>query len=447
MGRATTTARETIESLPPGVWRFRGLLPHVQSESIVTLGEGGTPLLPASRLGKELGLTNLRIKDETRNPTGSFIDRGATIVVSLAKDRGIKECGCITTGNLGASLGAYCAKAGILARIAISPTTDMGKLYQMLAYGAQIEAHARHKDWRPANTHSLRVTAGNPYLLEGEKTTGFEIAQDLGWDTPDAIVVPVGTGGHLSMIWEAMVQLRASGLIKNIRSRLVGVQFPGSANMMSAAPVETRNGSKRSTYTELEESEPYFIEEARRSMKESGGAGLVTSVEDAVRATAVLARTEGIFAEPASASVVACLEKALRTGVFKRDDNIVCVITGAGLKDTKAVSRLSKAVKRVPLRAPTDVARMQIGETKLEILQLLTQGERYGYALWRTISMERSITTASIYQHLEELEVLGLLRKLGTESRGGRERVPYELTRKGSDFLRIAGELDKGRIK
>jgi threonine synthase len=447
VGRTKSIARDAIETLPPGVWRYKELLPPMESESVVSLGEGGTPLLPAKRLGRELGLTNLLIKDETRNPTGSFIDRGATIVVSLAKERGFEECGCLTTGNLGASLGAYCAKAGILARITISPSTDMGKLYQMLAYGAQIEAQARHKDWRPSNAHSLRVTAGNPYLLEGEKTTGFEIVHDLGWGTPDAIVVPVGTGGHLSMIWEAMVQLKAAGLMTSVRSRLVGVQFPGSANMMSPPPAERRSGSKESPYTELEESEPYFIEEARRSMRESRGAGLVTSVEDAVRATAVLARTEGIFAEPASASVIACVRQALKTGVVKRDDCIVCVITGAGLKDTKAVSRLSKAVKRVPLRAPTDVARMQVGETKLDILQLLVEGETYGYALWQAISMERSITTASIYQHLEELEVLGLVRKLGADSRGGRERVPYELTRKGSDFLRVAGELEKRRIK
>jgi threonine synthase len=388
-----------------------------------------------------LGLSNLLIKDETRNPTGSFIDRGTTVLMSLAKERGFEECDCITTGNLGASLAAYCAKAGIIAKIRISPSTDMGKLYQMLAYGAQIEAHER-SGVGGRGPRSLVVTAGNPYLLEGEKTTGLEIVHELGWGTPDIVVVPVGTGGHLSMIWEAMVQLRDSGLVRELRSRLFGVQFPGSAAMMSglAGPVR---GAARGGYTELEESEPYFIEEATRAMKESGGGGLVTSVEDAVRATTVLARTEGIFAEPASASVVACLRSALKSEVIHKDDTIVCVITGAGLKDTKAVSRLSKAIRRVSLREAGEVARMQVGETKLRILQLLAGGERYGYALWQNISLERRISTASIYQHLQELEELGLLRRAGAVTRGGREVVPYELSRKGSEFLRMAGRLEK----
>ncbi|HUI86590.1 MAG TPA: pyridoxal-phosphate dependent enzyme, partial [Nitrososphaerales archaeon] len=108
---------ERFEEIPLGVWRYSLLLPVVSAGTRVTLGEGGTPLLPARRLGAELGLENLLLKDESRNPTGSFIDRGATVLVSLAKSRGVKECTCVTTGNLGASLAAYCAKAGIAARV------------------------------------------------------------------------------------------------------------------------------------------------------------------------------------------------------------------------------------------------------------------------------------------------------------------------------------------
>jgi len=158
----------------------------------VSLGEGGTPLLKAERLGAELGVANLMIKDETRNPTGSFLDRGSTVLLSLARRRRVKECVCLTTGNLGASLAAYCAKAGIDARIRVHSSTDRGKLYQMLAYGADVDSSTRPLQGESSGV--LPVTAGNPYLLEGEKTTGFEVVQDLGWAAPDVIVVPVGTG-------------------------------------------------------------------------------------------------------------------------------------------------------------------------------------------------------------------------------------------------------------
>lgn len=119
--KITDVSRSEIDKLPPGVWRFRMFLPDVPSGRVVTLGEGGTPLLPAKRLGADLGLENLMIKDETMNPTGSFIDRGSTVLVSLAKERGVRSFSCVTTGNLGASLAAYSAKAGIETEIRINP--------------------------------------------------------------------------------------------------------------------------------------------------------------------------------------------------------------------------------------------------------------------------------------------------------------------------------------
>jgi len=131
--------RSDIEAHPSGVWRFGAFLPEIPERYIVTLGEGATPLLPARRLGEELGLNDLWIKDETRNPTGSFIDRGSTVLVSLAKQRGVESISCTTTGNLGASLSAYCAKAGIDIETRIHPNTDHGKMYQMIAYGARVE--------------------------------------------------------------------------------------------------------------------------------------------------------------------------------------------------------------------------------------------------------------------------------------------------------------------
>ena len=434
-------SREELENLAPGVWRFRAFLPELPAEETVSLGEGGTPLLRAERLGKELGLDNLMIKDESRNPTGSFIDRGSTVLVSLARHRGFKECSCITTGNLGASLSAYCAKAGVAARIRIQPSTDRGKLYQMLAYGAQIEATSRDEGRQP-NGGSLLVTAGNPYILEGEKTTGFEIVHDLGWRTPDFVVVPVGTGGHISMIWRAIAQLRDCSLVTTAECRLLGVQLEGSAPILGRSR-KREPRLPRSPFTELEESEPFFRREVLRAMDESRGMGLTTTTSEAIRATGLLARTEGIFAEPASASAVAAIQAAISRGFIKREDEVVCVITGAGLKDTKAVSRLARAARRVSAREDNALARIQIGETKLELLRLLAGGPSYGYEMWRLLSRERGITTASVYQHLTELETFSLVRRAGSTTARGRERVLYSLTRRGSDFLRIAEKVER----
>jgi len=434
--------RDEFDDLPAGVWRYRALLPKIPVEDIVTLGEGGTPLLRAERLGNELGLPNLFIKDESRNPTGSFMDRGSTVLLSLAKERGVEECTCFTTGNLGASLAAYCAKAGLKARVRVHPNTDQGKLYQMLAYGAEIEATTHHAS-RVQDRFSLAVTAGNPYLLEGEKSTAFELVHDLGWKTPDVIVVPVGTGGHLSMIWRAIGQLRLAGLLNVSRCRLVGVQLGETPPSKGRSRVNRPALTHSLPVAELEESEPFFRNEANRAIEESNGATVTTTPNDTLIATSLLAKTEGIFAEPASASVVASLAEAARDGYILKDETVVCVVTGAGLKDTRAVSRLARETRRVAPREPYALPGPQIGGTKFLLLRLLDRRPSYGYELWSQIGSERRITTASVYQHLTELEGFGMVRRRGSVPAKGRERIIYELTKRGVDFLRIAGKLER----
>ena len=387
-GERPSVDREGLERLPPGVWRYRALLPKTVARDVVSLGEGGTPLLRSSRLGSELGFGHLLIKDESRNPTGSFMDRGSTVLASLAKERGVKTCTCVTTGNLGASLAAYCAKAGIAAEIRIRPNTDRGKLYQMIAYGARIETSSKPAKKGESDDRSISVTAGNPYILEGEKTTCFEIVQDLGWKTPDVILVPVGTGGHLSMFWRALRQLKDSGLIDRSGCRLVGVQFPGSAPASGGPRRAKYTDQVEEPFTELEESEPLLRSEAIRAMKESGGCWVETTARETIDATGLLARTEGIFAEPAAASVVASLQTAKSQGLIDADETIVCVITGAGLKDTKAISRIAKATRQVVVKEDYSVARLQIGKTKLRLLRSLASKPRFGYELWKELRRE-----------------------------------------------------------
>lgn len=432
--------RSQLEGPPDGVWRYKAFLPQVPTADVVSLGEGGTPLLRAERLGNEIGLRDLWIKDESRNPTGSFIDRGSTLLLSLARGRGVEEVACHTTGNLGASLAAYCARAGMKAHVSIQSGVDRGKLYQMLAYGAELDV--RPGDGTRGRTdRSLHVTAGNPFLLEGEKTTGFEIVEEFGWNSPDVIVVPVGTGGHLSMIWRAMHQLMEAGLVGST-CRLFGVRVDGGLDRKQG-----RAGSRRAqrggfTLPELEEAEPSFRKEAEESVAKSGGGTLTAAAGDTIEATGMLASTEGIFAEPSAASVISSLPIALDSGFIDRSERVVCVITGAGLKDTNAVTKLARRARKGVLDEPYPATSPAMGRTKVALLRYLSGRPSYGYELWRLLRARRSISTASVYQHLSELEGSGMVRKKGAFVSKGRERVVYELTARGHHFLKIAKGLE-----
>ena len=430
--------RSQLEASPAGVWRYAPFLPGLAREDIVSLGEGGTPLLQSERLGVELGLRHLMIKDESRNPTGSVMDRGSTVLLSLAKRGGIRECECDTTGNLGASLAAYCAKAGVRAAIRVHPNVDRGKLYQMLAYGAEIEPEQRRNG--PSRRHgSLQVSAGNPFILEGEKTTGFEVVHELDWKIPDVIVVPMGTGGHLTMIWRAICELRAAGLAEG-GCRLLGVRL--------GTPFGGQ-GSRRRARNEADfplaelESEPLFGAEAAASVAESRGATLGVTPKDMIDATGLLARTEGIFAEPSASSVVAAIEVALEGGHIDRSETVVCIITGAGLKDTKSVMKLAKEARTPGAGIPFAGATPAMGKTKVALLGMLREGPGYGYELRMKLSVDRAISTASVYQHLAELVEAGMVRRKGTVAAKGRERVVYEITGRGAELLKLAGRLEE----
>lgn len=416
---------DLFESRPPGVWRYREFLPDPRSEK-VTLGEGATPLLHAKRVGERLGLKQLLIKDETRNPTGSFFDRGSTVFVSIAKSINVRRIKCTTTGNLGASLSAYAAKAGIEAEISILPNVDIGKLYQMLAYGAKVEVVNEDKG---ISINDIEIDASNPFLLYGEKTTGYEIIQDLGWEKPDVIILPVGTGGHLTMIWRAIRELENAGLVSDGKCRMIGVQAEAQGPRWTG-------GSSYLSISELEESKPVFIDNALKAIRESGGAILRVSVDEAVRAMAELARYEGIFAEPASASVISALFKVSNTGLLNSDDRVVAIITGSGLKEARMITKVAR-VPRGAARFEPELTPIKLGRTKAKIMELLRNGPLFGYSIWKGLLRYRSITIPSVYQHLSELERYSLIRKYGVSMEKNRQRVYYELTRKGIEFLEL----------
>lgn len=439
----------------PGVWKYHELLPVSDESKIVSLGEGGTFLHKCDRLAEELRLRNLFIKDETTNPTGAFIDRGATVEVSKAKEFGFKSVCCATTGNLGASLAAYSAKAGLKCTVFIPSGVDLGKLYQIIAYGADAEPTENYEEAFSKATQligkSYLVAPSNPFFLEGEKTTGYEICEQLEWNTPSRIIVPMGHGGHISMIWKAIEELFHIGFIAETSVMMTGVQAKGCAPIVEAYEGNektVRPVDKIQTFArDLGVKNPLQGYLALQAIKESKGIAISVSDKEIIDATKLLAKTEGIFAEPAATSTIAALKKLLEMEKIDRSEKIVCVITGLGLKDPATARRLvervremEKLIKQVEERKLTT----KLGRTKLCILEILSSRELYGYGIWKEVKKRYStiIKIPSIYQHLSELEVLGLIKRDKAYKGAGKpERFYYVLTTKGKEALESLEKL------
>jgi threonine synthase len=317
-----------------GVWKYRTLLPFAGKS--ITLDEGGTPLVKSERLG----LKHLYLKLEGDNPTDSFKDRGTTVAISRAKAEGYKTVAVASTGNMGASVAAYAAHAGLKARVFVPQDTPKEKLAQILAYGARVKkVKGTFKDavaaaWRDVekNGSYLAMTGLNPFYNEGEKTVAYEIFEQLG--APDVVIVPMGTGGLISSIWKGFVELKKMKKIRKI-PRMIGVQAKGCAPIVDA----WRRGAAFATPKEKCETIasailvklPFSSRLALRAIRESGGVGIAVSDKEIIRAIRELGR-EGVFAEPASAATLAALHHVKP----QQRQKIILVITGHGLKQPGA---------------------------------------------------------------------------------------------------------------
>jgi threonine synthase len=302
--------------------RYRDRLPLGESTPVVTLGEGSTPLLTAPRLSERLGV-ELWLKWEGANPTGSFKDRGMTVAVSKALEEGAQAVVCASTGNTAASAAAYAARAGIPAVI-LQPAgaVALGKVAQARALGARLlEVRGSFEDALDAarelarrGTHAL-VNSLNPYRLEGQKTAAFELADELG-GAPDVLALPYGGGGNTRAYALGFEELGGG------RPRLVAGEATGRADTIATA---------------IRIAEPAHRAEAEEAIAASGGAVVSLSDEEILAAWRDLAHLEGVFCEPASAAGLAALAKErLDPGA-----QVVCVVTGHGLKDPETAARLS----------------------------------------------------------------------------------------------------------
>jgi threonine synthase len=458
MAKGKFTSKE-LRKRGPGIWKYYELLPIRDRANMVSLGEGGTYLHKCDGLAKDLETDNLYLKDETTNPTGAFIDRGTAVEVSAAREYGFKSVCCGSTGNLAASLVAYAARAGLESKVFIGQrgNVDIGKFYQILAYAADVEIVRDHEEAvtmaRKESRRSHFITSSNPHFMEGEKTTVYETCEQLDWTAPDWIIAPMGNGGHVSMIWKGLTELEQIGLIDASNTKIVGAQASGCAPIVEAFKSGVRNitppSSASTVAFDICVRNPACGHTALMAIEESGGLAISCSDKEILEAVRQLARREGVFAEPASATTMAALQKLIHSGKICHDDSVVCVITGMGLKYpeiartfVKGKGPLEQLLSSVEGRRVTT----KLGQTKIRILQILSKSESYGYGIWKALldGYGMNLKIPSIYQHLVELTSSGLI--IGTrveKTYENRQRRYYALTEKGKWTLSQIEKLDR----
>jgi threonine synthase len=337
------------KSLPLSVWRYKDFMPIRDPSKVISLDEGGTGLHCCRRLGKAIGIDTFYVKNEGENPTGSFKDRGMTVGVSKAVELGMKMVACASTGNTSASLAAYAAKAGISCVILIpSGRIAFGKLAQAIVYGAKVVQVRGNFDQALQLVVKLSekhreiylLNSINPFRLEGQKTIAYEICDQLSMEPPDVVVVPVGNAGNISAIWKGFTEFHKLGLISKL-PKMVGIQAEGAAPIARAVkggkdtiePVK----NPETVASAIRIGAPVSWKKAIRAIKDSGGTAEIVTDSEILEAQKMLARYEGLFVEPASASSIAGLRKMLENGEIGRDETVVCVATGHGLKDPDVV--------------------------------------------------------------------------------------------------------------
>ncbi|RJP18422.1 MAG: threonine synthase [Deltaproteobacteria bacterium] len=308
----------------------------VPEECVVTLLEGNTPLVPAAALARRIAPgTEIFLKYEGLNPTGSFKDRGMTMAVSRAKADGSNAVICASTGNTSASAAAYAARAGMKAFVLIPEgKIALGKLSQAMIHGAQVlqvlgnfdDALTLVKEVSEKYPVTL-VNSINPYRIQGQKSAAFEIVDALG-DAPDYHVLPVGNAGNITAYWAGYKEYRASGAAKSLPAML-GWQAEGAAPIVRGAPVK----KPETVATAIRIGNPASWKQAESARDESGGFIRMVSDAEILDAYKMVAETEGIFCEPASAASIAGVVKLARENFFRRGQRLVCTLTGHGLKD------------------------------------------------------------------------------------------------------------------
>ena len=330
--------------MTPGlIERYRDRLPVTAATPVISLGEGGTPLLHAPRVSKRAGC-DVYLKYEGANPTGSFKDRGMTVAVSKAVEDGAREAVCASTGNTSASAAAYCGRAGLrLAVVLPEGAIARGKLAQAQIAGARVIAIQGDFDDALGLVRELvtrrdvaLLNSVNPYRLEGQKTAAFEVVEQLG-RVPDWVALPVGNGGNITAYWKGFGEIGAA-------PRMLAGQAEGAAPLVHRAPVP----NPETVATAIRIGNPARLDQALAAVSESNG-GVRALPDGAILAAyRLLAQGEGVFCEPASAASVAALLEACADGLVEPGATVVCVLTGHGLKDPDTAGAEGAEILRCP---------------------------------------------------------------------------------------------------
>lgn len=339
-----TMRREEVASRPRGLWRFQELLPLDDARYRVELGEGDTPLLRLPRLGRVLGLPNLLLKDEGLNPTGSFKARGAAMGVSRALELGIRTVAMPTAGNAGGAWAAYCARAGIDIHVVMPVDAERAAMQEVYLTGQRLYlvdgliSDAGRIVARAVQQHGFfdASTLKEPYRIEGKKTMGLEIAEQLGWQVPDVLLYPCGGGVGLIGIWKALDELEGIGWIGPARPRLVAVQAAGCAPIVRAM----EEGAAESRFWEgaqtlaggLRVPKPLGDFLVLRALRETNGTAIAVPDTEIVGAMRLLAEHEGAWICPEGAACIAALRTLRDSGWIRADETVVVLNTGSGLK-------------------------------------------------------------------------------------------------------------------
>ena len=334
----------SLQGRVSSLWRYRELLPLRDDANLVSLGEGFTPLLPAKSLAGELGLKRLWIKDEAQNPTGSFKDRGLSLAISRAKELGVKKVAIPSAGNAGGSLAAYAARAGIEAHVFMPRDTPIANQIGVQQYGARLilvdgfinDCGRIINERKTAEGWFDISTLKEPYRVEGKKTMGYEIAEQLNWTLPDVIIYPTGGGTGLIGMWKAFQEMEELGWIGSKRPRMVSVQASGCAPIVKAfgegreTAEPWQNAKTVASGLRVPQAVADFL--MLRALRESNGMALSVSDEEMIAEIPRLGRAEGIFFCPEGAACAAALRRLMQNSWVKPTDEVVLFNTASGLK-------------------------------------------------------------------------------------------------------------------
>ncbi|HUX98390.1 MAG TPA: threonine synthase [Candidatus Deferrimicrobium sp.] len=413
---------------PLTFWRYNCLFPSIEEKNRLNWSEGGTPFIKSKNLSALLGLSNLFLKDETKNPTNSYSDRATSLILSYALEMNYQSVVCASNGNSGASVAAYTARSPLACKIIVPKKVAIGKLAQMYIFSDNISEFGELLDNSIVHAEGLSKKDGlfqatpeiNPLSIEAQATIAYEIIeQTQSTEQPDWIIVPMGAGGLIYSIWKGFKTFYGLKLCNKL-PRLVGIQAIGCAPIVEAfennrviEPLINPNTKA----LEILVGNPYWGDAALSAIKESKGFAISVNDIEIIESEKDLARSEGIFAESASSATLAGLKKLMNDGIDKAD-NIVCLITGSGIKEPYILKALSDRPKIMGQKV----------STKLEILRILEIDASYGYAIWQALGTKRSIQ--SIYQHLGELEDKGLIM-----SEQIKNKKYFKINKKGKEVL------------